>query len=155
TEARSAWLEGRNEAWARRYGGQWSEVGELIAASSREGARQRQRDEDDRKNAEALRIAQEGRAAAGRLLEEQQRRAEAESASAAVSWQLAKRRKQWSLAAAVCSVLMAMLSAYAWYSSNQANLERDRAINTQKSAAQVVAGTSDAVEVIDALHRTN
>jgi tetratricopeptide (TPR) repeat protein len=44
TEARGKWLTGRSEAWAKRYGNKWAEVGELLAASRREVDRQRQRD---------------------------------------------------------------------------------------------------------------
>jgi WD40 repeat protein len=43
TEARSTWLLGRNEAWARRYGGQWSGVCTLLDASRQEVERRRRR----------------------------------------------------------------------------------------------------------------
>ena len=77
TETRGKWLTGRSEAWAKRYGDKWAEVAELLAASRREVERQRQRDEDDRRNAEALRAEQQGRAAAEQLLKEQKLATEA------------------------------------------------------------------------------
>jgi hypothetical protein len=86
TETRSKWLTGRSEAWAKRYGNKWAEVAELLSASRREVERQRQRDEDDRRNAEALRAEQQARAAAEQLLKEQKLRVEAEV-------ELARRRR--------------------------------------------------------------
>lgn len=47
TEARTAWLQRRNEAWALRYGGMWNEVLRLLEASRKEvkrlGALERER----------------------------------------------------------------------------------------------------------------
>lgn len=50
TEERRRWLRGRNEDWARRYGGGWDRVQELIAASVAA------RDEQARQEARARRL---------------------------------------------------------------------------------------------------
>jgi hypothetical protein len=41
TEARTSWLNGRNEAWTLRYGGMWADVQKLLEASRKEIERQR------------------------------------------------------------------------------------------------------------------
>jgi hypothetical protein len=169
TEVRGTWIEGRNESWSRRYGGHWSEVRELITSSRREVERQRQRDEDQRKSAEALRLEQEGRAAAERLLEEQRRRVEAETASATVSRRLAERQKQWTFAAVTCAVVMALLAFITFYLGNlaqfeskrarmeaeTAQVERARAVGTQTSLSRAVAGAGNPAEVLADLRRTS
>ena len=37
TETRAAWLNGRNAAWAKRYGGGWPKVAALVDASRERG----------------------------------------------------------------------------------------------------------------------
>jgi hypothetical protein len=59
TEARSKWLQGRREGWARRYGGSWSRVQDLIEASKGEINRQKQKAKEDWQRAEDLRIERE------------------------------------------------------------------------------------------------
>jgi hypothetical protein len=56
TEARGAWLVGRNEAWARRYGGMWPEVEKLIDASRDEIKRRQEQDKKQKEDAENLRL---------------------------------------------------------------------------------------------------
>jgi tetratricopeptide (TPR) repeat protein len=94
TEARGKWLEGRTEAWAKRYGNKWADVADLLAASRREVDRQRQRDEEDRRNAEELRAEQERRAATEQLLKEQELRIEAERQGRAVAEDLLAEQKK-------------------------------------------------------------
>ena len=43
TEARGAWIKGRNKHWARRYGGKWREVNELLEASRSQAKSARRR----------------------------------------------------------------------------------------------------------------
>lgn len=56
TEARSEWLKGRNEAWAHRYGGMWTEVEKLIDASRDEVKRRHAQDKKQKEDAENLRL---------------------------------------------------------------------------------------------------
>lgn len=59
TETRASWIKGRSEAWARRYGGQWDSVGELIAASQREVEREHAEAETARRQHQDLLAEQE------------------------------------------------------------------------------------------------
>ena len=61
TEDRGKWLEGRNEAWALRYGGGWLAVDKLMKASRQEVERRRQQEKEylERERAEQKRALQQ------------------------------------------------------------------------------------------------
>jgi hypothetical protein len=63
TDERDKWLEGRNEAWSRRYGGGWDRVQRLMIASREDRDRRRRKEKE-----EAIRAVLEARAKAKRNL---------------------------------------------------------------------------------------
>lgn len=144
TEARSAWLTGRNEAWAGRYGGQWASVQDLMAASQREVEREHARLEAEQKRETELRLAQERGAAAERLSQEQGRRAEAEAANAMAERRLAQRRRwQFWVVAAVALLLLGV----AWSAAVQrrnAETARDLAAQEEERANRATQAAMDA-----------
>ena len=124
TEARKKWLQERNEAWASRYGGQWSNVGKLVESSWREVERQR----EQRQHAESNKFLQ------------RKRELELRQAIALAAEQ--KKVARWmGIGLSVATVAFAFAIATAFLAYTRGNFERE-----QKLIAQVSKADADASE---------
>ena len=128
TEVRADWLKGRNESWAKRYGGGWPAVEALINAS-REHWRKRADEaeaEDQRKKAEQERRVQD----AELIAEEQKKAATAQ-----------KRTAQVAVAGLVVALLVAATAVWEYLQGDSGNsgwLNR-QARQAQANAKQALA----------------
>jgi hypothetical protein len=107
-ETRGAWLRGRNEAWAGRYGGMWSEVERLIDASRSEIQRRKQQDQEQKQHAERLRAQLERGA----------------------------RFRTYMVIAVVLSVLMGALSLFSVHAWRRAEAEALKAVKARGQAVE-------------------
>ena len=136
TADRGKWLKTLpSEAWAERYGGDWSQVKGLIERSE-ELAKQRE-EERQREAKERIKRAEEIAAKEEQLREEQRRRAEDAIASQ-------KRQRWWTIAALGTAVIAIVAAVYAWTESRRADLAAETARAEAKRANEAAIETKAA-----------
>jgi tetratricopeptide (TPR) repeat protein len=140
TEDRGAWLQGRNEAWARRYGGNWPAVDDLMKAS---------RDEVERRRQQATAIRQRER-------EDQARRTHYAEAVAAANLRTVQRTRIGLVASLLFAIAAGIFSYWARQETRAVRQSEQKAIaatlreTQQKDRAERHLKT--AIEVEGKLH---
>jgi tetratricopeptide (TPR) repeat protein len=130
TEERSKWLGGRNEAWARRYEGDWPAVAALLEASRREVEDQHMREKEQRQ----------------RELREQERRTRDAEALAAANLRTARWRTLGLVVALVFATVAVVFAILAWQQTTNAHLKASIADREQARAESHLETTIGVVQ---------